>query len=168
MRQLIHQLDSGAVCWIDCPDPKPGPGQVIVRAACSVISSGTEGALVRFGRANLLMKARQQPERVREVLTRARVEGIAATADAVRGRLAMPLSLGYALAGEVVAVGVGVVDLEVGDRVACNGPHAELSRAQAMLCVKLPPTLDDERACFATLAAIALEPLRLAQVPMFS
>ena len=51
--------------------------------------------LVDFGKANPLAKARQQPDKVRQVLEKVRTDGLAPTLAAVRNKLEQPLSLGY-------------------------------------------------------------------------
>lgn len=78
--------------------------------------------LVDFGKANLVDKARQQPEKVRMVLDKVRTDGLMTTVDAVRSKLAQPMPLGYCNAGVVVEVGTGIADLKPGDRVASNVP----------------------------------------------
>src|ERR1019366_1843620 len=50
----------------------------------------------------------------RQVVRKARSEGLAATAHAVRGRLAEDLPLGYSAAGQVVEVGSAVSGLRAG------------------------------------------------------
>ena len=60
-------LKTGKTYLEDVPVPSPGRGQVLIRTACSLVSLGTERMLVEFGKGNLLQKARQQPEKVRQV-----------------------------------------------------------------------------------------------------
>ena len=60
--------------------------------------------LVDFGKASLLDKARQQPEKVQQVLEKVRTDGLLPTLDAVRSKLDQPLPLGYCHVGTVVAV----------------------------------------------------------------
>ena len=98
---------------------------MLIRSACSLVSLGTERMLVEFGKANLLQKARQQPDKVRQVLDKIRSDGLVPTIDAVFKRLDEPLPLGYCNAGVVVDTGPGVTGFQVGDRVASNGKHGE-------------------------------------------
>jgi predicted dehydrogenase/threonine dehydrogenase-like Zn-dependent dehydrogenase len=67
----------------------------------------------------------------------------------------------------VVEVGEGVTEFRAGDRVACAGTgyaaHAELLSVPKNLCVRLPDAVDFESAAFATLGAIALQGVRLAE-----
>ena len=81
--------------------------------------------LVEFGKANFLQKAKQQPDKVKMVLDKVKTDGLKPTLDAVFNKLGQPLPLGYCNVGEVVAVGKGVTEFTIGDRVASNGNHAE-------------------------------------------
>ena len=119
--------------------------------------------LVEFGRANLLEKARQQPDKVRMVVDKIKADGFLPTVDAVRSKLEQPMPLGYCNAGIVVEIGEGVTGFEVGDRVASNGRHAEFVCVPSNLCVRIPEKVDDTAAAFTVLGAVALQGIRLAQ-----
>ena len=82
--------------------------------------------LVEFGRANLVQKARPQPDKVKQVLEKIKTDGLAPTLEPVFSRLDQPLPLGYCNCGTVLEVGPGVGDPRPGDRVASNGNHAEI------------------------------------------
>ena len=84
MRQLVQHLGSGRTELLAVPAPGPRSGRLLVRATRSLVSLGTERMLVEFGRGGWLSKARQQPEKFRAVLAKARSEGIFATIAAVR------------------------------------------------------------------------------------
>lgn len=115
--------------------------------------------LVEFGRASLLEKARQQPEKVRMVLEKVRTDGLLATMDAVRSKLAQPIQLGYCNAGVVMESGVD--GISAGDRVVSNGPHAEVVLAPKNLCARIPDGVDDESAAFTVVASIGLQGVRI-------
>lgn len=119
--------------------------------------------LVEFGRANLIQKALQQPDKVRLAVNKARTDGVLPTIDALLNKLDQPLPLGYCNAGTVLAVGAGVAGFAIGDRVASNGRHAEVVSVPANLCAKIPVDVSDDAAAFTPLAAVALQGLRLAQ-----
>ena len=104
--------------------------------------------LVQFGKASLIDKARQQPDKVQQVIAKARTDGLLTTLDAVQSKLDQPLPLGYCNVGTVVAVGSGVTGFNVGDRVASNGPHAELVAVPQHLCAHIPAEVGDEAASF--------------------
>ena len=73
----------------------------------------------------MIDKARQQPDKVKQVLDKIKTDGLQPTLEAVFNKLGQPLPLGYCNSGIVVAVGNGVTEFKVGDRVASNGQHAE-------------------------------------------
>ncbi len=161
-RVVLQDLTDGGTSLTDAPVPRPGRASVVVATAASVVSAGTERMLVDFGRASLLGKARSQPQRVGEVLDKARTDGVAATVGAVRSKLAQPIPLGYSSAGIVVEVGADVTSVSVGDLVAAAGPHAELAAVPATLVAKVPDGVDPADAAFATIGSVALQGVRLA------
>jgi hypothetical protein len=56
-----------------------------------MVSLGTERMLVEFGKANLVQKARQQPDKVRQVLDKIKSDGLLPTLEAVFKRMDEPL-----------------------------------------------------------------------------
>lgn len=119
--------------------------------------------LVDFGKANMLDKARQQPDKVRMVLDKIRTDGLMPTLTAVQNKLDQPLALGYCNAGVVIDVGPGVHGFAIGDRVASNGKHAEVVSVPAILAARIPEAVTDEAAAFTVIGAIALQGIRLAR-----
>jgi predicted dehydrogenase/threonine dehydrogenase-like Zn-dependent dehydrogenase len=105
MRQLLQYLGDGRTVVVDVPAPGPRRGALLIRTTRSLISAGTERMLVDFGKAGWLGKARQQPEKVRAVLSKVRSDGLLATVRAVRSKLSQPIPLGYCNVGVVVADG---------------------------------------------------------------
>jgi 2-desacetyl-2-hydroxyethyl bacteriochlorophyllide A dehydrogenase len=75
---------------------------------------------------------------------------------------------GYALAGEVTAVGPRVRDLVVGDRVVALAPHGShaVLPADPWIVLKIPAGLSDEKATFVVLASVALHAIRRAQISL--
>lgn len=163
MKQIVQQLDSGTTAIVEAPSPRVSRGAVLIKTTCSLISAGTERMLVGFGKASLITKARQQPERVKDVLGKVRTDGLFATVDAVRSKLGQPLPLGYCNVGEVIEVGDGVTEFQPGDRVVSNGPHADIVRVPANLCARIPDGVSDEAAAFTVVASIGLQGIRLAE-----
>lgn len=163
MKQVLQNLQSGVTEVAEVPCPTAGRGQLLIRSRRTLVSAGTERMLVDFGRAGLLEKARQQPDKVRMVLEKVRTDGLLPTLDAVRNKLEQPLQMGYCNAGEVLEVGAGVQGFAVGDRVVCNGRHAEVVAVPVNLCARIPDHVDDESAAFTVLGAIALQGIRLVQ-----
>jgi predicted dehydrogenase/NADPH:quinone reductase-like Zn-dependent oxidoreductase len=162
MRQVLQHVRSGELEVAELPAPGVRPGSVLIGTRVSLISAGTERMLIEFSRANLIQKARQQPERVQQVLDKIRADGLAPTLEAVFRKLDQPLPLGYCNAGVVLEVGAGVSDLRPGDRVASNGAHAEIVSVPRHLCARVPDGVTDEDAAFTVLGSIALQGLRLA------
>jgi predicted dehydrogenase/threonine dehydrogenase-like Zn-dependent dehydrogenase len=163
MKQILQSLRTGKTELAELPCPALPSGHLLIRTTRSLVSAGTERMLVDFGKANLIEKARQQPDKVRQVLDKVKSDGVAPTLAAVRSKLDQPLALGYCNVGRVIEVGRGVTGFAVGDRVASNGKHAEVVSVPTNLCAKVPDGVDDEAAAFMVLAAIALQGIRLAQ-----
>ena len=163
MLQVLQHMGSGSTELVAVPAPGVQPGCLLIQTRCSLISAGTERMLIDFGRASMLEKARQQPEKVRMVLDKVRTDGLMATVDAVRSKLDQPLALGYCNAGVVLDVGLGVVDFKPGDRVVSNGAHAGVVSVPRNLCARIPDGVDDCAATFTVLASIGLQGIRLAQ-----
>lgn len=161
MKQVLQSLKNGSIELADVPCPNVGGGQILIQTTHSLISAGTERMLVEFGQASLLAKARAQPDKVKQVLDKIKTEGLLPTLEAVFKRLDEPLPLGYCNVGRVVEVGRGVQGFSVGDRVASNGPHAEMVSVPANLCARIPDGLDDVSATFTVLGSIALHGVRL-------
>ena len=147
----------------DLPSPGVGPGKLLIQTRATLISAGTEKMLVEFSQANLIQKARQQPDKVKQVLEKIGTDGLMPTLDAVFRKLNEPLPLGYCNAGIVLEVGAGVSDIKPGDRVASNGPHAEVVCVPRNLCAKIPDGVSDESAAFTVLGSVALQGVRLAE-----
>lgn len=152
---------------VDVPLPSVRPGCALVRTAASLVSAGTERMLVEFAEKNLLAKAQSRPDLVRQLLDKARREGLLTTLEAAFNRLEQPLALGYSSSGTVVEVGAGLLGFKPGDRVACAGGgfavHAGYAVVPHNLLVPLPGNVDFESAAFTTLGAIAMHGFRLAQ-----
>ncbi|MDP2012799.1 MAG: zinc-binding alcohol dehydrogenase, partial [Actinomycetota bacterium] len=162
MKQILQSLKDGTTSLTDVPAPRASRGAVLVHTTTTLVSAGTERMLVEFGKAGWLSKARQQPDKVKMVLEKARTDGIAATLDAVRSKLDQPLELGYCNVGRVAGVGAGVDGFVVGDRVISNGKHAEVVVVPRNLCAHVPDGVNDEDAAFTVVAAIGLQGIRLA------
>ena len=161
MKQIIQDLKSGETILENVPAPTVRRGCVLIRTHRSLVSLGTERMLVEFGKANFLDKARQQPEKVKQVFDKIKTDGLQPTMEAVFRKLGEPLPLGYCNAGEVVAVGDGVYDFQIGDRVVSNGNHAEVVCVPKNLVAKIPDGVSYEDASFTVIGAIGLQGIRL-------
>lgn len=128
--------------------PTPGPGQILVRTTTTQVSAGSE--------MNVVRRRRQ--------------------ASAAEQATFAPQSIGYTAIGEVAAIGAGVTDFAVGDRVFYSGNHSThwlVTPAKALETVgipqeftieKIPAGLSDLEAAFCVLGDIALHGVRLAQL----
>lgn len=161
MKQIIQSFKTGETILEEVPAPIAKRGCVLIKTTRSLVSVGTERMLVEFGKANMLQKAMQQPDRVKQVLGKVKTDGLKPTLDAVFNKLGQPLPLGYCNVGRVVAVGEGVNDYSIGDRVASNGPHAEYVSVPKNLCAHIPDNVTDEEAAFTVIGSIGLQGIRL-------
>ena len=180
MKQLLQDARTGELQIAEVPAPQLLPGCVLVRVAASLVSAGTERASAEFAGKSLLAKAKARPDLVRDVIAKLQRDGLASTLQTVRSRLDQPQSVGYSSAGEVVAVGDGVADINVGDRVACAGAgyavHAEFACVPRLLLAKIPENSESasqvsyrvtyEEAAFGTVGAICLHGIRTAEVTL--
>lgn len=170
MKQLLQYVRTGRAVIADVPAPGPSSGKVLVQVANSLVSAGTERMVVDFAEKNLLEKARSRPDLVKQTVEKAQREGILTTLEAIQNRLDQPMALGYSCAGLVIGRGSDVTGFELGDRVACAGGgyavHAEVVSVPKNLVVKLPNSVSYETAAFSTLAAIALQGIRLAEAKL--
>ncbi|WP_343486594.1 bi-domain-containing oxidoreductase [Allomuricauda sp. d1] len=161
MKQIIQSFKTGETILEDVPKPQVKPGHVLIRTSKTLVSLGTEKMLVNFGKANLLQKAKQQPDKVKEVLTKVKTDGLMPTVNAVFNKLSEPLALGYCNVGVVEAIGKGVDEFKIGDRVASNGSHAEFVCIPKNLVAAIPKNVTDEEACFTVIGSIGLQGIRL-------
>lgn len=161
MKQIIQDLKSGETILEDVPVPEIKSGHILIKTHNTLVSLGTEKMLVDFGKANYIQKARQQPEKVKQVLQKIKTDGLQPTLDAVFRKLGEPLPLGYCNAGEVIAVGKGVSKFKIGDRVVSNGQHAEVVNVPENLVAKIPDNVSYEQASFTVIGAIGLQGIRL-------
>ena len=114
----------------------PQPGQLLVRARKTLISTGTES--ICLGRKF-------------------------APGTGWEGWVKYPFYPGYLCAGEIVEVGANVEGLQVGDRIACRGPHRQFFTMPANHALKLPDGVSDEDAAWYGLAKITQNGVRKAE-----
>ncbi|WP_179343794.1 bi-domain-containing oxidoreductase [Winogradskyella ursingii] len=168
MHQLTQKLGSGDMIIQDVPYPQLGKGMVIVKNHYSIISAGTEGSTVVAARKSLIGKAKERPQQVKQVIDTFKKQGPTQTYRAVMKKLDAYSPLGYSCAGEVIEVGEGVTEFEVGDKVACAGAgyanHAEIVAVPTNLCVKINEDADLKNAAYNTLGAIAMQGVRQADM----
>jgi predicted dehydrogenase/threonine dehydrogenase-like Zn-dependent dehydrogenase len=163
MKQLLQNIKTGKPSVEEVPIPTPQAGQALVKVSASLVSAGTERMMVK----NIVDQARSRPDLVKQVIDKARREGLTSTARSVFNRLDQPMAPGYSSAGTIIALGGNMEGLQVGQRVACAGAgyasHAEYNLVPRNLLTTLPDTVDFDSAAFTTLGAIALHGFRLAR-----
>ena len=103
MKQVFQNLKDGRTEVTEVPCPGAGRGKLLIRSSHTLVSAGTERMLVDLGKASLIDKARQQPDKVRVVLDKIRTDGLMPTLQAVRNMLGQPLPMGYCNVGVVPA-----------------------------------------------------------------
>src|SRR5215211_3330559 len=169
MRQLLQNVSTGEISVEDVPVPAGGGRALRVATRYSLISAGTERAVLQLGRASLVGKARARPDLVKKVIESARSDGLAATYDRVRGRLGEPNALGYSAAGVVLET-CEDAPAGPGELAACAGvgyaSHPEVIAVPRNLCARVPENVPAQDAAYATVASIALHGLRLLDVSL--
>ncbi len=164
MQQVIQSYRSGDLQVLHVPTPRVRPGHVLIANQRSVISAGTERMARELARTSLIGKARQRPDQVKRVWQKVRSEGLVSTARQVFEKLDEPTGMGYCSAGVVLACGEGVEQFKPGDRVASNGPHAEVVCVPKHLCAQIPDGVEFEQGAFCVLGAIAVQGVRLSKL----
>ena len=93
MKQVFQDLNKGIQRIDNVPTPNINKNQVLIQTRCSLISSGTEGMLISFAKSNYINKAKQQPNKVKDVINKISTDGIIETLEAVRSKLEKPIIL---------------------------------------------------------------------------
>jgi predicted dehydrogenase/threonine dehydrogenase-like Zn-dependent dehydrogenase len=170
MKAVLQNFKTGYMSVEDVPPPLIKADGVLVHNVVSLVSAGTEKAVIELAKMNLLQKARARPDLVKKVLSKAGQEGLLATARIVMNLVSAPLPLGYSCAGLVSQVGARVADISPGQRVACAGlgyaNHAEVTYVPRNLLVPIPDSVSYEEASFVTVGAIALHGVRQAKLTL--
>jgi predicted dehydrogenase/threonine dehydrogenase-like Zn-dependent dehydrogenase len=170
MKQVIQSYKTGELRVADVAPPAPRPGSLLIRTHYSLISAGTERAMIELAQKSLLGKARARPDLVRKVLNKGRRDGWLNAYQAAMRRLDNWVPLGYSAAGTVLKAGEGITGFSVGDSVACAGigfaSHAEQVVVPQNLCVPIPRGVSFAEAAYVALGSIALQGLRIGDVQL--
>lgn len=163
-------IKKGKVIAEEVPAPILSEGEVLIGVSYSCISAGTELKSVGNSGENLLVRAMKQPENLKKVIDLAKAQGIAKAFSKVQQKVKYGTPTGYSNAGIVIAVGKGVQNFQVGDKVAAAGAgianHAEYAVVPQNLVMKVPQGLDLQLASTVTLGGIALQGVRRADLRM--
>ena len=117
----------------DRPVPKPGPGEVLIRTRCSLVSIGTELSVL---------------------------DGESPSGEAWKSLRKYPYVPGYDNVGVVVDVGEGVDPGWMSKRISSWGGHTAYATVGTDRCWTVPDTVGDEDAAFLSLAHVALNGMR--------
>jgi len=126
-------MRKGEVAYVRSPVAEPGAGQLLVQAARTLISTGTELTC---------LSGRYEP------------------GSHWDGWVKYPFQPGYCMAGAVVARGEGATRFLVGDRVATRGPHQGLAVVPEDQSIAIPSEVSDDDACWYGMATIAQNAVR--------
>jgi predicted dehydrogenase/threonine dehydrogenase-like Zn-dependent dehydrogenase len=167
MRQLF--LQKGSIKIEEVADPALMAGCIKVAVHYSCISPGTESATIAHAAASPFFS--NVGSKIGKVVESVTTNGIAGTKALIQAKLAGTIQqLGYACAGQVIAVGEQVHRFNVGDWVACAGAgfanHADTVIIPEQLAVKLKNEHQLKQASVTTLGAIALQGIRRAQLQL--
>lgn len=161
-------IKKGKVVAEQVSAPILSEGEVLISVAYSCISAGTELKTVGNSGENLLVRAMKQPENLKKVIDLAKAQGISRAFSKVQQKVKYGTATGYSNAGIVIAVGKGVTNFQVGDKVAAAGAgianHAEYVVVPENLVMKVPDGLNLQLASTVTLGGIALQGVRRADL----
>ena len=118
MKQLTQKLKNGQMQVIEVPAPVLGPGKVLVRNHYSLISPGTEGSSVTAARKNLVGKAKERPQQVKQVIDVLKQQGSVQTYRGVMDELSVRCRISCGDGGGVIQAKTKVVGSTSGRRVA--------------------------------------------------
>ena len=159
MKVLTQNLKTGKTEIVEVPSPQNNLNQIKVLNHCSLISTGTESYVVNFGKANWINKARQQPDRVKDVINKIKSSGISETYRAIKTKLGLPMPMGYSAVGTVSHF-CEKYNLPKGTRVFTNSFHQEEALISHNMCVKIPDNVDDKSASFGAIGGIAMQSIK--------
>jgi len=165
MKQVF--VGKGTIVVEDVSPPVCGNNEVLVANAYSAISIGTELSTIRNRKGSPLAEVLKSSASMKKAMGYVRKKGIKEAVTTARELQETMVALGYSSAGIAVAVGKRIVDINVGDRVACAGGgkanHAEVVAVPRNLVAVIPDAVSFEEAAFTTLGAIAMHGIRRAE-----
>src|SRR5262249_58682874 len=126
MKIVVQNFKGGAVSVAEARRRRVRGGGVLVRTAASLISAGTDRAVIGLAQKGYLGKALDRPDLARKVINKARAEGLWSTYKVVQNLIAEPIPLGDSLVAVALEVGRKINEGPIGHRVASAGlghPH---------------------------------------------
>lgn len=168
MKVLTQNAKGGEFSVAAYPMPACPSTGALVAITCSAVSLGAEQAVYHLAMASPLQRARRWPGLLKQAWGRAKYGGLPDAVATVCDPTASPAPLGYSCCGIVLENGYRCEGFEPGDRVACAGlefaGHAEVNAVPQTMMVKIPDGVSDEEACFATVASVPLDALRICDI----
>lgn len=161
MRQVV--VKKGTVLTMKVPMPRVSGKNVLVQVKYSCISAGTEMMSVSQSEKNILKKALEQPQKVKQAIDMVKTNGIVSVLQKVE-ETGNAKPLGYSASGLVIEVGNEVTDIKIGDEVAVAGAgvanHAEIVSVPRNLVMRIPKGLGMDEAATVALGGIAMQGVR--------
>lgn len=159
MKILTQNLKTGKTTILNVPSPSNSTNRIKVLNEYSLISTGTESYVVNFGKAGWINKARQQPDRVKDVINKIKSSGLSDTYRAIKTKIDYPMVMGYSAVG-TVSLDNKKYNLVKGTRVFTNSCHQEEGLVDYNMCVKIPDEVDFKSASFGAIGGIALQSIK--------
>ena len=164
MKQIVQNLRTGVLELMEVPCPQAARGHLLVQTRASLISAGTERSLVEFGKANLLTKARQNPERVKQVMDQDQGRWTAANSGSRLQSLGRTAATGLLQCRRRRRRRDPVSpSLPLGIESPATATMPKSSTSRRICAPRFPREVSDEEASFAVLGSIALQGIRLLQ-----
>ncbi|MAD13176.1 MAG: oxidoreductase [Flavobacteriaceae bacterium] len=162
MKQIL--INQGIIEVKKVPAPSVEKGKILVKVVNSCISSGTELSMIKGSGIPLWKRAINDPKKAIEFAKKTIKDGISESKSTIQNVLQSDMPIGYSNSGYVIAVGDGISNVKIGDRVACAGAqcafHAEIVSVPMNLFVKIPKNVSFADASTVALGAIALQGVR--------
>ena len=159
MKVLTQNLKTGQTDILEVPSPEINSDKIRVLNEYSLISTGTESSIVNFGKASWINKAKQQPDRVKDVINKIKSSGISDTYRAIKNKLDYPMVMGYSAVGTVSHTNKNY-NLPKGTKLFTNSFHQEEALVDYNMCVKIPDNLDNKSASFGAIGGIAMQSIK--------
>ena len=159
MKILTQNLKSGKTDVLDVPSPTTTSNKISISNTYSLISTGTESSIVNFGKVGWIDKARQQPDKVKDVINKIKSSGLLDTYRAVKNKLDFPMTMGYSAVG-ITTKAYEKYNLNKDQRIFTNSFHQEEALIDFNMCVEIPDDLDSKSATFGALGGIAMQSIK--------
>ena len=159
MKILTQNLKSGKTDVLDVPSPSATSNKISISNTYSLISTGTESSIVNFGKVGWIDKARQQPDKVKDVINKIKSSGLLDTYRAVNNKLDFPMTMGYSAVG-ITTKAYEKYNLNKGQRIFTNSFHQEEALIDFNMCVDIPDDLDSKSAVFGAIGGIGMQSIK--------